>query len=595
MNNNNKRRTSKKKAGTAPYYRGRFFLIYAFFSVVIVALGWRLLDLQVLDNSFLQNQGDKRSVRYESIPAHRGVILDRNGKPLAVSTPVVTIWANPKEMLGANLEPDEQPPAIDWRALGKKLGTDPKGLRQRINRYSSRDFIYLKRQMTPDKADSVLALKVPGVYHLNESRRYYPAGEVATHTVGFTNVDDHGQEGLELAYDEWLVGKEGRRRTIKDRRGRLVREADVIEGASPGKELMLSIDLRLQYLAYRELKRAVREHNARSGSLVMVDVKSGEILALVNQPSFNPNNRKSIKPSVMRNRAVTDLFEPGSVIKPFTIAAALESGRYTPATQIETTPGTMRVGRNMVRDVRNYGRIDLTTVLAKSSNVGVSKIALDIGHESLLSMYERVGLGATTGAGFPGESGGQIPLRERWSSIETATLAFGYGLTVTPLQLAQAYSVLAAGGIYRPVTPLKRDVIPEGKRVMPQRIADQVMEMTEKVVTHGTGRRAKVPSYLVAGKTGTVKKVGGDGYLDNRYVASFAGFAPVNDPRLVTVVILDDVGGKAYYGGLIAAPVFSKVTGSALRIMGVRPDEVPQNEKRNIVAGSSRVASDSKG
>ncbi|MGY0217861.1 peptidoglycan D,D-transpeptidase FtsI family protein [Endozoicomonadaceae bacterium StTr2] len=595
MKNNKNTDVRKKKTGMAPYM-GRLYLIFAVFAVAVSIIGWKLSDLQVVNNERLQGEGDKRQVRYETVAAHRGIILDRNGRPLAVSTPMMAIWANPKEMLGKNLKPDEDVPVIDWHGLGRQLGIKPEDIRQKVHSYSSKGFIYLRRQMTPAKAAAVLDLDVPGVYSREESKRYYPAGEVATHLVGFTNLDEKGQEGLELAYDEWLDGKEGERRIIKDRRNRLVKEAETISGAEPGKELMLSIDLRLQYLAYRELKQAVQQHGARSGSLVMVDVKTGEILALVNSPSFNPNNRKSIKPETLRNRAVTDIFEPGSVIKPFTIAAALESGRYTPGTVIETSPGVMRVGRNYVRDVRNYGRIDLTTVLTKSSNVGVSRIALDLGPGSLLEMFERIGLGATTGSGIPGEQTGALPLmRERWSKIETATLAFGYGLSVTPLQLAQAYTVLAADGIYRPLTPLKRDVVPQGVRVMSSSVVDQITEMTTRVVTQGTGRRAKIPSYSVAGKTGTVKKVGQQGYLDNRYVASFAGFAPVKDPRIVTVVILDDVGGKNYYGGVVAAPVFSKVTGGALRILGVKPDEVAQGSQRNIVAKNTVTVPNGKG
>nr|MDT0252992.1 penicillin-binding transpeptidase domain-containing protein [Endozoicomonas sp.] len=505
---------------------------------------------------------DKRSVRYEPVAAHRGVIFDRNGDPLAVSTPVVTIWADPEDLYEAGDR---------WQELARELGVSLKWLSDRVEVARKRDFIYLKRQLTPEQGAKVMALRVPGVGAINEQRRYYPAAEVAAHLVGFTDIDESGQEGMELAYNEWLTGEPGKRRVLKDRKGRLARQAELMKSASPGKELMLSIDLRLQYMAYRELKKAVELHKAKAGSLVMLDVKTGEVLAMVNQPAYNPNNRAGMQAYKMRNRVVTDMFEPGSTLKPFAVAAALESGQFHKNSVINTAPGYMRLGRDQVKDIRNYGAIDVTTVLRKSSNVGVSKMALAIGPDKVLDLLQRVGLGQSSGTGFPGESPGYLPYRDRWSDIEIATLSFGYGLTVTPLQLAQAYMVIGAGGIMRPVSLIKRDVVPDGVRVMDQRIADEMRKMLREVVHGGTGSRAMIDAFEVGGKTGTSRKVGPNGYIKDRYIGMFAGLVPIDNPRLAMVVVIDDPSGKAYYGGLTAAPVFSSVAAGALRLLGVEP------------------------
>jgi cell division protein FtsI (penicillin-binding protein 3) len=558
---------SKKKSeqSKAMPYRWRIKLLQLLFISAGLVICFRIVDLQVMNRTFLQGEGNKRSIRHESLPAHRGVVFDRNGKILAVSAPVATVWADPQDLIK---EPGR------WDELAYALQVNKSQVASRVKQNASKEFMYLKRQMTPEQGNRIKALKIPGVHVLNEQRRYYPMGEVTAHLVGITGIDDKGQEGLELGYDHWLTGTEGTQRLLKDRRGRLAREAELVKSAEPGNELMLSIDSRLQYMAYRELKKAVEKNKASAGSLVMIDVQTGEVLAMVNQPSYNPNNRKGLEAYRMRNRVMTDIVEPGSTLKPFTVAAALESGKYDRYTEVKTGVGYMRVGRNAVRDVRGYGTIDVETVLKKSSNIGVSKMALDIGADTLVDMLRRIGFGQSPGTGFPGERAGYLPYKDRWSDIEIATLSFGYGLTVTPLQLAQAYSVLGAGGILRPISLIKRDVAPDGIRVMDEKVADDVLSMLGKVVGKGgTGWRGAVKSYNVAGKTGTVKKVGGSGYSDDRYIGLFAGVAPVENPRIATVVIIDDPAGDQYYGGVIAGPVFSKVNGQALRMLGVRPKE----------------------
>lgn len=552
-----------RRRKTTPY-TGRFRFVETLVLLLIIVTTCRVAELQVVDRFFLQNEGDKRSVRHETIPAHRGIIFDRNGKPIAVSTPVVSIWANPEELSSAD---------TNLPALASVLGVKVEALRKKLTANASREFMYIKRQIEPTEAKKVMALKVPGVYSVDEYRRYYPVGAVAAQLVGLTNIDDQGQEGIELALDEWLSGEPGKWRVLKDRRGHLVREAEIVRSASPGKELMLSIDLRLQYLANKELQKAFYDLQAKSASLVMLDAKTGEVLAMVNQPTFNPNNRRQLNPASVRNRVITDQVEPGSVIKPFTIVAALESGRYSSHTPIDTSPGIMRIGADTITDVRNYGKLDVTSVISKSSNIGVSKIALDLGPDVIFSLFQRVGFGQSTGVLFPGENIGLLPYRTKWQPIETATLAYGYGFTVSHLQLAQAYMVLANGGIFRPVTLLKRDIPPEGVRVIAADIAKQVLVMMEVVVASGTGRRAQMDGYSVAGKTGTVRKLGKYGYTDSHHIGSFVGIAPADDPRIVMVVVIDSPSVGKYYGGLVAAPVFSRVAGESLRVLDVPPNE----------------------
>ena len=552
--------------------RGRRAFIYLCMGLAAVTLVWRAVCLQVLDKEFLLSQGEARHLRVVTLPAHRGIIQDRNGEPLAVSTQVESVWVNPQELGG------EQQRIPELAAL---LELDAGKVKRMLASRADREFVYLQRHVDPALAEQVAALKLPGVYLQREYRRYYPAGEVAAQIVGFTNIDDLGQEGLELAYEDWLVGEPGAKRVIKDGRHHIIEDVESISRPRPGKDLMLSIDRRIQYLAYRELKSVMQEHNARAASAVVLDVKTGEVLAMVNQPSFNPNNRQQLRSGDMRNRAVTDVFEPGSTMKPFIAAAALQSGRYRPETPVSTSPGWFRVGVNTVRDVHDYGQLDVAGVIRKSSNVGISKIALSLPAEDIWTLLKDIGFGAQTYSGFPGEATGLLSYHGGWNEIETATLAYGYGVSVTALQLAQAYAVLATDGIKRSVTFLRDGDVSEERRVMPATIARQVRAMLEEAAgPEGTAPQAAVAGYRVAGKTGTVKKAAPGGYSSNKYVAAFAGMAPASDPRLVMVVMVDEPRNGKYYGGQIAAPVFSKVMSGALRLMAVPPDNLPLLQTR---------------
>lgn len=543
---------------------------YGFVIFLVLAgvgvLTWRLLELHVVDQAFLRTQGDARTVRVESIEAHRGMITDRNGEALAVSTPVQTLWVNPAQM-------DLEDPRLD--EVASVLDLDLNGLRARLAANSDRQFLYLKRKVQPFLAREVLSLKIPGVYARREYKRYYPAGEVAAHVVGFSNIDEHGQEGVELAYNSWLSGEAGRKRVLRDRKGRLIKDLSLIADAAPGKDVSLSIDLRLQYIAYRELKAAVRAHGADGGTLVMLDVHTGEILAMVNQTSYNPNNRERIDPADTRNRAITDLFEPGSTVKPLTIAAALESGQYAPETVVNTSPGYLRLNGHTIRDARDYGRLSLSEVVYRSSNVGTSRIAMDLTAPVLVEMFSRVGFGQSVSIGFPGEGVGVLPVRARWKDVELATLSYGYGLSVNALQLAQAYMVLANGGIRYPLSLVSLAEPPEGQRVMGEKVTAQVRQMLRQVVEKGTGKRAAMPIYTSAGKTGTVHLVGKSGYEDSQYKAVFAGMAPADSPRIVSVITIDDPKGEEYYGGEVAAPIFARVMSDALRLLNVKPNIQP--------------------
>ncbi len=558
----------------------RLSVVLSLLAVMAVLVVWRAGDLQVIDNGFLQRQGDARYLRVQAVPAHRGKILDRNGEPLAISTPVSSVWANPRELLAAGR---------NWPALAAILGMTADALEARLLRHSKREFVYLRRHIDPQVASAVAALAVPGIYLQREYRRYYPAGEVSAHVVGFTNIDDVGQEGLELAYDSWLRGQPGARRVLRNRIGQAVEDIESISEPQPGKDIFLTIDRRIQYLAYRELKRAVRLHRARSGSAVVLDARTGEVLAMVNQPAFNPNDRSSLDSQRYRNRAVTDSFEPGSTMKPFTIAAALEMGRFQPSSSIQTAPGYFRIGRGTVRDAHNYGKINLTTIIEKSSNVGVSKIALSLPAKALWRVYDRAGFGRETDVGLPGEVIGLLPDYPQWRRIEQATLSFGYGLSVTTLQLARAYEVFANRGRVRSVSLVKSDIEPyQDEQVVSEKTAAQVLAMMATVISPaGTGRRARVHGYHSAGKTGTVQKIVNGSYSDEHYLALFAGIAPVTDPRLIMAVVIDDPSSGVFYGGQVAAPVFSKVMSSSLWLMGVPPDDLPETPAR--VAGSHSV------
>lgn len=557
--------------------QGRRLVLVGFMLAALLTLVWRAISLQVLDKEFLQNQGQARHLRVVTLPAHRGMILDRQGDPLAVSTPVESVWVNPQELVGVQ---------EGLSGLARLLKLDRDYIQQLVARRAGRKFVYLRRHIGPTLAGQVRAMNIPGVYLQKEYKRYYPAGEVAAHVVGFTNIDDAGQEGLELAFGDWLSGKPGAKRVIKDGRRNVVEDVESIRRSQPGKDLELSIDRRIQYLAYRELKAAMKEHQAQSASAVVLDVRSGEILAMVNQPSYNPNNRHQLQRKNLRNRAVTDVFEPGSTMKPFVVVSALEAGRYTPETPVSTSPGWFKVGRNTVRDVHDYGMLDVSGVIRKSSNVGISKIALSLEAQRIWSLYSGLGFGVPTDSGFPGEAAGLLTGYRGWNAIETATLAFGYGMSTTPLQLAQAYATIAAGGIKRPVTFLRQDDPPTGKRIFPARVADQLITMLEAVTgPGGTATQARVAGYRVAGKTGTVKKSVAGGYADDKFLAVFAGMAPASDPRLVMVVMVNEPGNGKYYGGQVAAPVFAKVLSGALRLLAVPPDDLPLQHTRHGQAG----------
>ncbi|WP_176470136.1 MULTISPECIES: penicillin-binding protein 2 [Pseudomonas] len=555
----------------------RFRLMVALLGIMVAAICWRIIDLQVVDRDFLKGQGDARSLRHIPIPAHRGLITDRNGEPLAVSTPVTTLWANAKEMQTAKEK---------WPALAAALGQDPKALTERLEAQANKEFIYLVRGLTPEQGQSVLDLKVPGVYGIEEFRRFYPAGEVTAHMVGFTDIDDHGREGVELAYDEWLAGVPGKRQVIKDRRGRLIKDVQVTKNAKAGKPLALSIDLRLQYLANRELRNAIIENGAKAGSLVIMDVKTGEILAMVNQPTYNPNNRRNLQPAMMRNRAMIDVFEPGSTMKAISMAAAIETGRWKPSDTVEVYPGSLQIGKYTIKDVsKSEGPVlDLTGILINSSNVGMSKVAFDIGGETIFRLAQKVGLGQDTGLGFPGERVGNLPNYRDWRKAETATLSYGYGISVTAIQLVHAFSALANNGRLAPLTLIKTDKPPQTTQVLPEAVAKTLQGMLTQVIEAPRGVfRAQVPAYHVAGKSGTARKtsVGTKGYAENSYRSLFAGFGPMSDPRYAIVVVIDEPSKAGYFGGLVSAPVFSRVMSGTLRLMNVTPDNLPTTQQAN--------------
>jgi len=557
---------------------GRRWLLVSVFVLAAGLLLWRAFYLLILNQDFLRDHGDARALRTVTIPAHRGMITDRNNQPLAISTPVSSIWVTPREVLR---DGDKLP------KLAALLGMDPGDLQKLLEERLDREFLYLKRQVPPHLAEAVRKLDMSGVNLKREYKRYYPAGEVTSHLVGFTNVDDSGQEGVELAYNDWLKGTPGEKRVLKDRLGRTVRNVESISPPKPGRDLHLSIDRRVQYLAYRELKAAVQRNGARGGSLVMLNAKTGEVMAMAVQPSYNPNNRSGLKSANYRNRAVTDVFEPGSTMKPFTIAAALMSGRYSPASLVKTAPGYVKVMGHMIRDDGDNGTLDLAGIIKKSSNVGAAKIALSLGPRPLWELYSRLGFGLPTGSGFPGEAGGVLDNYQDWSEVQLATIAFGYGISTTALHLAQAYAAIADDGVMPPVSLTRLDKQPQGTRVMPAAVAREVRTMLEGVVSRGgTGLRADVPGYHIAGKTGTVHKSTPTGYAPNRYQSLFAGMAPASNPALVLVVVIDEPRGDDYYGGLVAAPVFARVMRGALRILNIPPDDLPAFKGRTLMAAN---------
>lgn len=577
-------RQVRREEMALPSYAGRRYTVLGLFGLAAVLLVWRAVDQQILEKDFLQSEGADRYLTRVEVPAHRGLITDRRGDVLALSTPVDSVAANPR-VIGND--------AQQMVALAKALGMDAGQLRARLARYSQRHFVYLKRRMPPNDAAHVMSVvnahDIRGVHVEREYKRFYPAGEVFAHVLGFTDVDDAGQEGLELAFDSALRGEPGAKLVLRDGRRQVVDDVENVRSPRAGNHLALSIDQRLQFIAYRELKAAVKRHRAISGSLVLLDTRSGEILAMVNQPSFNPNADRSNRGGKLRNRAVTDVFEPGSTMKPFTVAVALDKGTIRADSQIDTSPGFFRVGANQVRDSKNLGVIDVATILSKSSNVGAGKIALGLEKRDLWQAMVALGFGRPAQTGFPGEAGGQLSDYRRWARIDQATLSFGYGISVTTLQLAQAYAALANGGVLLPATLIKRDTAPEGQRVFSVDTAAAVRNMLEAVASaDGTAPQAAVQGYRVAGKTGTVKKFGPQGYSDDRYLSLFAGMAPAREPRVAMVVMLNEPRGEKFYGGQVAGPVFSAVMSETLRLMNVAPDVVVDPKLRMAHAGEAR-------
>ena len=541
----------------------------------------RAVSLQLFEGQFLQGQGDQRHLRVESLPAHRGTIHDRQGEPLAISAPVDSVWADP----GVTVD---QASAAELRSLARTLDLKPGPLRDDLLQRRSREFYFLQRHVAPDVADAVTALDIPGVDLQREYRRFYPTGEVTGHVLGFTNIDDRGQEGIERAYDDWLAGEPGEKRVLRDRHGRTIEDVARLTEPDPGRDLTLTLDKRLQYVAYRELTSAVERHNAVSGSVVLLDADNGDILAMVNRPSFNPNRRSEMTGDRYRNRAVTDSYEPGSVMKPFTILAALRSGRYEPETVVDTAPGVMRVGGHSVRDVRDFGELTVTGVLRKSSNVGAAQIGLSLDEGRVWETLNELGIGSPTGLGFPGEATGSLSSMPSQRPIERATLAFGYGLSVTNLHLARGYAAIASGGELP--TPA---LIAEGRRSSPERVmtAERARQLRQMLTTvtepGGTATQAAIPGYRVAGKTGTSRKAVAGGYAEDRYVSTFAGMAPATDPRFVAVVTINEPRGEEYYAGSVAGPVFRAVVSDALRLYNVMPD-APVDETAMTVAGGDQ-------
>ena len=556
-----------KRAAPAPALpRFRAPIVFGILLLLFLVLVGRSLYLQWIDNAFLQGQGSSRYSREIELPAHRGRIVDRAGEPLAISTPVKSIWAFPGQV-------DATPEKL--AQLARVLETTPKALAKKLE--DGNDFVFLAKQVPPEVAERVAALKIKGVHDQNEYRRFYPVGEMASHIVGFTGDHDVGQEGIELTQQEWLGGKPGSRRVLINRRGEVVEDVESIRAPQPGRDLALSIDARLQYLAFRELKSAVEANRAKAGGLVILDAQTGEILALANWPTYNPNARNRVAREKMRNRALTDVFEPGSTLKPFTIAAALESGAVRPDTVIQTAPGSLTIGPNTIHDAHPSGALTVEQVIQKSSNVGAAKIALSLPPSTMWQMLSDTGFGAAPNTGFPGEVAGRLRPAKTWKPIEQATMAYGHGISVNLVQLARAYTVFASEGQLKPATLFKAGSSVAGRPVLKAETALAVRHMLELAVQPGgTAPKAQVAGYRVAGKTGTAHKLEGRGYT-NKYVSSFVGFAPASAPRLIVAVMIDEPSAGAHYGGEVAAPVFSTVMGSALRTLGTPPDAPGDN------------------
>ena len=563
MNKVAAKRNKQLKPNTAPW---RFYVVAAVIVLVYIVLAARSAYIQVIEPDMLKKQGDRRSKRIAELNVQRGSIVDRNGDELAVSVPVETVWADPKIVMEHNALAMEK----HWQALADVLGKDVNSLTARIVKNPNKRFLYVERQVSPAMADYIKQLKIPGIHLRKESKRFYPTGEISAHIVGFTNVDDKGIEGIERLYDDKLTGTSGSKRFRKDAKGRKV-EILSVEEATPPQNVELSIDQRIQAIAYKELKGAVRAFKATSGSVVVVNVHSGEILAMANSPSFNPNNRKNTAIHRFRNRAITDVYEPGSTMKPLSMLTALEFGTAEQSTVIDTSPGWMRLGGRRVSDPINRGNLSLQDILVTSSNMGTTKLALSVPKEFLLDRFFDAGFGEDTGTGLVGETMGVMSSRSRWSQYELATLSWGYGLAISPLQLARFYATLANGGVKIPLRILKSDAVPQGERIFGEEQARLIVSLLEGVVTEGGASRAAVDGYRVGGKTGTVIKAVPGGY-GNDYVGLFAGVAPISNPELAVVVVINEPGGDLYHGGEIAAPVFSRVMKGALQVLNVEPD-----------------------
>lgn len=564
----------RKQTKKEPLLAGwRFVTVCAVIVLAFGSLFARAAWIQVVSPDRLRMEGDMRSLRTAVTSTTRGMVMDRNGEELAVSVPVQAVWADPKQIHAElSLEKEQA-----WQALADVLGVPREKLLKQVEN-PKRRFVYLQRQVTPAVAEYIRKLRLPGVHLRPEERRFYPTGEINAHMVGMTNIDGNGIEGIERSYNDWLTAQAGERRVRKDRMGRIIEDLGVVSEARQANNIQLSIDQRIQALAYRSLKRASEYYRATSASLVLIDVKSGEILAMVNSPSFNPNNRGQYQSFRARNRAATDAYEPGSTLKPLIVVSALENGIVNANSIIDTSPGWMRLGGKRVSDTRNLGPISVETVLMRSSNMGMVRMALQETPEQLIDTLYRFGLGIDSGTGLVGESSGLVPQRRRWSDIEKATLSFGYGLTVTPLQLAQAYAVIANDGVRYPLSIIKREQPPKGEQVVPKQHAHSVLQMLEAVVgPGGTAGNAAIPGYRVGGKTGTSRKAIAGGY-GNDYVGIFAGVAPISDPRLAMVVVMNEPQGDQYYGGQVAAPVFAEVMSGALQLMNIRPDGAKQEQ-----------------
>jgi cell division protein FtsI (penicillin-binding protein 3) len=555
-----------RRHAAGPSARRRMLVVVGLLSLSGLGLVARAFDLQVVRKAFYQRQGDARFLREMPIPVSRGTIFDRNGAPLAVSTPVTSIWANPPEVLANE---DRIP------ALARVLGVDADELKNKLAQRSEREFVYLRRQMAPEAAQAVLDLGIPGINGQREFKRYYPSGELTAHVLGFTNIDDHGQEGLELAYDDWLSGKPGAKRVIRDRMGHVVEDVEQVRAPKPGQNLTLSIDRRIQFLAFNELKNALEKFEADSGSMVVLDTRNGEVLAMVNLPSYNPNAVNDSKASQRRNRSMTDLLEPGSTIKPILMAAALSSGQYTPTTPIiDTTGGHWYFQGHDIHDTHNYGLLTPTGVITKSSNVGAAKIAMQLDTGLLYDTFRAFGFGNSTNSGFPGESAGYLKVGRDWRPLEKAIMAYGYGLNVTALQLANGYATIADNGVMHSPSFIK-GADNAAKQIISPEVAQQLVRMMETVTGPGsTAPQARIANYSVAGKTGTAHRASVGGYDKNNYIAAFAGIVPASKPRLVGIVIISNPSKGSYYGGMVSAPAFAHVMDGALRLLDVPPDNI---------------------